>query len=144
MTKSNVPNVTDYKNLLKAMRLTLNQKKVLYAICKEPTSHIYSSHYMKEHNITAGGITVALRKLQRCELIVQDAEVWRMRNQGMQKWLYAVLTSRSYEETLALQYGPWQFSDEFMKGLRPSVPIDFMDDVQDPPAESRELFDEWR
>lgn len=124
MTMSNVPNIIDYKNLLKSMQLTINQKKVLYAICKEPTAHIYSSHYMLMHKLTTGGITVALRKLQRCELIVQDAEVWRLRNQGMQKWLYAVLTFRTLEETMALQHGPWQFSDDFSKGLMPSVPID--------------------
>ena len=143
MTSSNVPNIIDYKNLMKSMQLTLNQKKVLFAICKEPATHIYSLHYMLRHKLTAGGITVALRKLLRCELIVKDAKVWRLRNQGMQKWLYAVLTNRRFEETMTLQHGPWQFSDDFLKKLMPSVPIDFMDDVQDPPAQERELFDDW-
>ncbi len=98
----------DYKSLLKAMNLSSNQKKVLHAICLAPSSHPYSYIRMSpDYKLTSGGIRSGLKRLLFFNAIIKDsAGVWRLSNQGMQSWLFAV-KEKSMDDSEPLRWGEW-------------------------------------
>lgn len=98
----------DYKHLLKALRLTPSQKRLLYALCRQPTAHVFAADYMAKHGLTSGGIRSALDKLDNLCLIKQDLTgVWRLANPGMQDWLHLLLTTDDPEKAEHLRFGEW-------------------------------------
>ena len=103
----NIPQV-DYKHLLKALRLTPSQKRLLYALCRQPTAHVFAADYMAKHRLTSGSIRSALDKLNNLYLIKRDsAGVWRLANPGMQAWLHLLLTTDDPEKAEHLRFGEW-------------------------------------
>lgn len=97
---------SDYKYILKAFNLSFSRKKLLYALCKEPTAHLHSRPYAEKHQLSNGGIRSALKKLVAYNLVYKDsAGIWRLRSYGMQAWLYAVLTNS--EQADYLRNGTW-------------------------------------
>jgi len=77
------------------MRLSNAQKRLLNALTREPTSHLYSRAWQKRHYLTSGGTRSALRRLIRLQLIVEVEGTWRLADPGMEKWWKAVLGSPS-------------------------------------------------
>ena len=110
----------DYEHLLKMMRLTPNQHKLLASLCLEPTSVLFNVGYSSRHNLTTGGIAAALLILRRHQLVIQDpAGVWHLQNPGMQVWYHAIQSSRPNKEIRALQAGVWeqQYTSEVIEEL---------------------------
>jgi hypothetical protein len=106
-SSENIPKI-DYKHLLKALRLTPSQKRLLYALCQQPTAHVFAVDYMAKHGLTLGGIRSALDRLDNLCLIKRDsAEVWRLANPGMQAWLHLLLTTNDPEKAEHLRFGEW-------------------------------------
>jgi len=106
-SSDNIPQV-DYKHLLKALRLTPSQKRLLYALCRQPTAHVFAADFMTKHGLTSGGIRSALDKLDNLCLIKQDSTgVWRLANPGMQAWLHLLLTTNDPEKAEHLRFGEW-------------------------------------
>jgi len=96
----------DYKYILKAFNLSFSRKKLLYALCKEPTAHLHSRAFMEKHQLSTGGIRSGINKLVVYNFVCKDsAGIWRLRNAGMQAWLYAVLTNS--EQADYLRNGTW-------------------------------------
>lgn len=97
---------SDYKYILKAFNLSFSRKKLLYALCKDPTAHLHSRLYAEKHQLSEGGVRSGLKKLVAYNLVCKDsAGIWRIRNEGMQAWLYAVLTDS--EQADYLRSGTW-------------------------------------
>jgi len=106
-SSDNIPQV-DYKHLLKALRLTPSQKRLLYALCRQPAAHVFAADYMAKHGLTSGGIRSALDKLDNLCLIKRDSTgVWRLANPGMQAWLHLLLTTNDPEKAEHLRFGEW-------------------------------------
>ncbi len=101
---------TDYKHMLKAFRLSLNQKRLLFAICMFPSAHLYS--YVKmfpDYDFSSGGLRSGLKKLTALNLVIQDeGGAWKIRNPGLQSWLFAIKQLQSQEEIEGLRFGPWE------------------------------------
>ena len=55
----------DLKYLYKGQPLTLSfsQRRLLNAISREPTAHLYAKEYMTRYQLTTGGIASGLRTL---------------------------------------------------------------------------------
>jgi len=104
-----VRQLTDYKHLFKAYNLSINQKKVLFAICMSPTAHLYSYIRMyPDYEFTSGGIRSGLRKLIYFDLVMKDdAGVWRLKNAGMQAWLWAIKGLNDMDLADSLRFGKW-------------------------------------
>jgi len=81
----------DLKSLLKSFRLSVPQKRLLNAICREPASHLYSTRYMVRHDLTRGGIDSALRRLRGLNLVAQEDGVWQIVPPELRKWYQAVM-----------------------------------------------------
>jgi len=98
----------DYKTLIKAANLTFSQKRLLYAICKEPTAHLYACEYQSKHQLTHGGTRSGIKKLLLHKLIARSAEgTWTLTSGGMQKWLAVVLQHGNSDCAETLRHGPW-------------------------------------
>lgn len=110
MPCSNNPSLkTDYKHLIKAANLSVSQKRLLNALCKEPTEHPYSRYYMAGHSLTRGGVRSGIKKLLALNFIhktVGDG-VWMLKNDGMQAWLRVVLLHGNSEQSERLRFGHW-------------------------------------
>lgn len=104
---------TDYKYLLKAFNLSINQKKVLYAVCMSPTAHPYSYISMyPDYKFTSGGIKSGLKKLTYFDLVMKDnAGVWQLKNTGMQEWLRAIKVHNDMDYAESLRFGEWPNND---------------------------------
>ncbi len=103
--------LTDYKHMLKAFRLSLNQKRLLFAISIFPTTHLHS--YVKifpDYEFSSGGLRSGLKKLTSLNLVLQDETgTWIIRNPGFQRWLFAIIKQlQPQEEIEALRFGPWE------------------------------------
>ena len=86
---------TDLKHLYKAVTLGLSssQKRLLIAICREPTAHLYARTYMLRHDLTRGGVGSALLRLRTLNLAVHEDGEWRLNPPELRLWLGAVLAS---------------------------------------------------
>jgi hypothetical protein len=99
---------TDYKHLIKAANLTFSQKRLFYAICKEPTVHLYGCEYQSKHQLTHGGTRSGIKKLLLHKLIARGAEgTWTLTSSGMQKWLAVVLQHGNSDYAETLRHGSW-------------------------------------
>jgi len=81
----------DLKTLLKSFLLSAPQKRLLKAICREPTSHLYSKSYMLRHDLTRGGIHSALKRLRNLNLVMLDNGIWRINPLELRIWYQAVM-----------------------------------------------------
>jgi hypothetical protein len=79
----------DLKHLWKARitNLSFSQRRLLEAISREPTAHLYSRKYRERHGLTGGGIECGLRKLQERALVGLDDGEWKVQPPEMRKWL---------------------------------------------------------
>lgn len=100
--------IIDYKHLVKATNLSINQKKVLHMICVHPSAHPYSYIRLQpDYKLTSGGIRSGLKRLLYFDLIIKDdTGVWRLRNPGMQAWLLAVKEG-DMDKSESLRFGEW-------------------------------------
>lgn len=100
---------TDYKHLIKAANLSASRKRLLHALCKEPTEHLYSCAYMARHGLTRGGVRSGIKKLLTLNFIHETAGggVWMLKNDGMQAWLFVVLLHGNCEQSERLRFGAW-------------------------------------
>ena len=100
---------TDYKHLIKAANLSVSQKRLLHALCKEPTVHPYSRNYMASHGLTTGGVRSGIKKLLALGFIHKTVGggVWMLKNDGMQAWLRVVLLHGNSDQSERLRFGPW-------------------------------------
>jgi hypothetical protein len=79
----------DLKYLYKGQTLSLSfsQRRLLNAISREPTAHLYSKEYMARYQLTSGGIASGLRTLiKRALADLEDGE-WQVQPPEMRKWL---------------------------------------------------------
>lgn len=80
--------------------LTVNQRKLIYALCIEPSAHIHSTAYKVKHRLTSGGITSAIKALKSLDLVRKDSEnVWWIKDIEMQEWLHDGLRSQPTDES---------------------------------------------
>ena len=108
LSLNEIQRFTDYKDLLKSRRLTMSQKRLLHALCRQPTAQLFATDYMTKHGLTADGVRSALSKLDNYGLTKQDQDkIWQLANPGMQAWLHAVLTSSNHEKIAELRFGEW-------------------------------------
>lgn len=82
---------TDLKYLLKNFGLTNSQKRLLGAITREPSAHLYLQAYMTRHYLTRGGIASGLRRLKALNLVIQENGVWQTHPPELRKWYQAVM-----------------------------------------------------
>jgi hypothetical protein len=80
---------TDLKHLYKARitNLSFPQRRLLNAISREPTAHLYAKDYMARYQLTRGGIASGLRKLTERALVGQEDGEWRVQPPEMRLWL---------------------------------------------------------
>ncbi len=88
---------TDLKHLLKGYNLTTPQKRLLNAITREPTAHLYSKAFMTHHQLTRGMIASALRRLKSLNLVGQEDGVWQVQPPELQRWYKVVLEHGQFE-----------------------------------------------
>jgi hypothetical protein len=83
---------TDLKYLYKALTITLSfsQKRLLNAICLEPTAHLYSKEYMSRHQLTRGGIRSGIRRLSYISLVGLEDGEWRLQPPQLRIWANAL------------------------------------------------------
>lgn len=86
----------DLKHLYKARvtNLSFSQRRLLYAISKEPTAHLYSREYMDRYQFTRGGVASGLRQLTKRALVGLEDGVWRVQPPEMRVWLKALHENR--------------------------------------------------
>ena len=79
----------DLKHIWKARitNLSPSQRRLLNAIAREPTAHLYSKDYMARYQLTSGGIASGLRTLKKRALVGHEDREWRVQPPEMRKWL---------------------------------------------------------
>jgi hypothetical protein len=88
---------TDLKHLYKTLTLNLSpsQIRLLKAIGKEPTAHVFSRSYMIRHHLTSGGVRSGIVRLVGLKLIDRENGVWQVQPTEMKLWLGEVLKNGS-------------------------------------------------
>jgi predicted DNA-binding protein (UPF0251 family) len=82
---------TDLKYFLKNFRLSNTQKRLLNAITREPTAHLYAGEYMIRHDLSRGRIGNALRRLKSFNLVSQEDGIWQVQPPELRRWWKVVL-----------------------------------------------------
>ena len=79
----------DLKHLWKARitNLSPSQRRLLDAISRAPTAHLYAKEYKEAYGLTGWGIECGLRKLQERALVGLECGEWRVQPPEMRKWL---------------------------------------------------------
>ncbi|WP_129125943.1 hypothetical protein [Geomonas oryzae] len=82
----------DMKDLYKALTITLSssQKRLLYAISRAPTAHLYTNQFMTEFHLSRGGIESGLRRLIKLDLVGRESGIWQLQPPELRIWLKAV------------------------------------------------------
>ena len=79
---------SDCENIYVA--LAANQKKVLKAIAKKPTSNLYSSDYLRDNQLgAASSVKMAAEKLIKLDYIETREGLWRTVDPILEKWVRA-------------------------------------------------------
>lgn len=81
--------LVDLKHLYagRTINISFSQRRLLEAISRDPTAHLYSREYMARHGLTKGGLSSGLRTLKKRVLVGQEEDGWRVQPPEMKKWL---------------------------------------------------------